>query len=318
MIFYKKNTMKHLLFFLFLLCANTTFAQSETPEFPFDTTGLPKTFIEKPETGACYAFIYQPDIYATPDGKRYEVFTKKRKYMEPAYNYTTIKEWHHFLPRLERKPNVEIPENIQLLDPVYKEIKTQNEVIAASTIWQRKRGDANCLSVKPIFAQAFCLVEIPAQYQTIVEKLEEVKPARKIIGKDTIALDSATLFQYYWEVKEKMQVMHSQRKIIKKGRVFYTDTFYCAEPLPKDAVLVEKGGISEWRKINCSDCGGLRPSRLPEIQLVLQKKGYYKGNIDGVLGDKMKKALIQFQKDNKLPIGSIDLKTLKALGIDDY
>jgi Putative peptidoglycan binding domain len=313
--------MKHFFFLLFLLCANTTFAQSEIVAFPFDTTGtaLPKAFIQKPESGDCYAFVYQPDIYATPDGKRYEVFTKKRKGIGSTINYTTIKEWHHFPPRLERKPNVKIPESMQLLDPVYKEIKTQKEIIAASTKWQRRQGDVNCLSVQPVFAQVFCLVEVPAQYQTILEKLEEVQPARKVIGKDTIALDSATLFNYYWEVKEKMQVTYKKRISTTKGRIFYTDTFYAPIPLPKDAVLAEKGGISGWKKILCADCN-LISSRLPKIQLVLQKKGYYKGKIDGIIGDKMKKALIQFQKDNQLPIGALDVQTLKALGIDidDY
>jgi Putative peptidoglycan binding domain len=311
--------MKHLLFLLFLLCANTTFAQSEITEFPFDTTEalLPKIFIQELKSGSCYAFIYQPDIYATPDGKRYELFTKKRKYMEPTYNYTTIKEWQHFPPRLERKPNVKIPENMQLLDPIYKELKTQNEATAASNRWHTKRGDVSCLGVKPDFAQVFCFVEVPAQYQITIEKLEEVQPARKVIGKDTITLDSAALFQYYWEVKEKKQITYKKLSGITKNKIQYTDTLYAPILLPKDAVLLEKGGIGEWKKIRC---GCSMRSPMPEIQLVLQKKGYYKGKIDGILGEKMKKALIQFQKDNKLPIGSIDLKTLKALGldIDDY
>jgi Putative peptidoglycan binding domain len=307
--------MKHLLFFLLLLCANTTFAQSKIPEFPFDTTGLPKTFIQKPEPGACYAFVYQPDIYATPDGKRYEVFMKRKKYIEPTYNYTTINEWHHFPPRLERKPNVEIPENMQLLDPVYKEITMQKEVVPASTKWVVKQGDRNCLSVKPFFAQVFCLVEVPAQYQPIIEKIEEVQPARKVVGKDTIALDSATLFNYYWEVKEKKRLIYKECTGTTKGRVFYTDTFYCSEPLPKDAVLVEKNGISGWKKVVCDSHGEYYPTIL-KIKTVLKNKGYDVGDINGILDPKSKKAIVQFQKDNNLPIGALDLKTLKALGVE--
>jgi hypothetical protein len=306
--------MKYLLFLLFLLCANTTFAQSETVEFPFDTVSFPKMgLIPNPEAGACYAFIYQPDIYATPDGKRYQVFTKKRKCIEPTINYTTIKEWYHFPPRLERKPNVKTSENMQLLDPVYKEITVQKEVVHASTKWVAKRGDPNCLSVQPVFAQVFCLVEVPAQYQTIIEKLEEVQPARKVIGKDTVALDSAALFNYYWEVKEKRQVTYRQRTSITKGRICYTDTFYAPIPLPKDAVFVEKGSVSEWKKVFCG-CRMRNP--IPDIQLVLEKKGYYKGEIDGVISRRMRKALKKFQKDNGLPIGALDLQTIKALGIN--
>lgn len=51
-------------------------------------------------------------------------------------------------------------------------------------------------------------------------------------------------------------------------------------------------------------------------QLKLKADGYYDGKLDGIIGEKTKKALEEYQKDNGLPItGELDEATLKALNI---
>ena len=53
-----------------------------------------------------------------------------------------------------------------------------------------------------------------------------------------------------------------------------------------------------------------------ETQIVLLKKGYDPGPIDGMLGKKTIQAIRNFQKDSSLPItGKLDPKTREALGI---
>lgn len=52
------------------------------------------------------------------------------------------------------------------------------------------------------------------------------------------------------------------------------------------------------------------------IQTALKDGGYYSGSIDGIFGSATKKAVIAFQKENKLtPDGIVGNKTLKALGV---
>ena len=50
------------------------------------------------------------------------------------------------------------------------------------------------------------------------------------------------------------------------------------------------------------------------IQVILNKNGYEAGGADGVMGDKTKTAIAQFQKDNDLtPTGEVDSKLVQAL-----
>ena len=51
-----------------------------------------------------------------------------------------------------------------------------------------------------------------------------------------------------------------------------------------------------------------------KLQRSLNEKGY-SCPIDGVLGQSTKNALLQFQKDNNLPEGRLDIDTLKTLGV---
>ena len=51
-------------------------------------------------------------------------------------------------------------------------------------------------------------------------------------------------------------------------------------------------------------------------QAALMRKGYYEGDIDGVLGDETRAALKAFQKDEKIKeTGRMDIETLTRLGI---
>lgn len=47
---------------------------------------------------------------------------------------------------------------------------------------------------------------------------------------------------------------------------------------------------------------GHRGSDVQEVQKRLKQKGYYDGAIDGIYGDGMKAALVEFLKDNNIPI----------------
>jgi hypothetical protein len=52
-----------------------------------------------------------------------------------------------------------------------------------------------------------------------------------------------------------------------------------------------------------------------KVQKVLQKKGFYSGNLDGLFNSETKKALIEFQKYHQLPLGNLDWDTMKLLEI---
>lgn len=60
-----------------------------------------------------------------------------------------------------------------------------------------------------------------------------------------------------------------------------------------------------------------RPMSLEaRAQLKLRQYGYYRGPIDGSFGRGSRYALMQFQRDHRLPrTGALDRRTLRALGL---
>jgi len=77
--------------------------------------------------------------------------------------------------------------------------------------------------------------------------------------------------------------------------------------------LVTPGGFTEWREVVCD--ADVTPALYRRIQQALTDKGYDVGAIDGVIGAGTKAQLVKFQRDNNLPIGNLDTKTLEALGV---
>lgn len=76
-------------------------------------------------------------------------------------------------------------------------------------------------------------------------------------------------------------------------------------------VVFKEGYYSKFREVLCSS----RPSTTTiEIQQALKDKGY-DVEVNDVMSEKTKAAIIQFQKDNNLPHGNLNMETLRALGI---
>lgn len=79
--------------------------------------------------------------------------------------------------------------------------------------------------------------------------------------------------------------------------------------------LVRKGGFSEWREVVCSNQVTVELVRA--VQRALIARGYKlpEFGADNRLGSETKAALAKFQRDNGLPVGQLDIKTLEALGV---
>ena len=89
---------------------------------------------------------------------------------------------------------------------------------------------------------------------------------------------------------------------------FYMQTF-------KTETLISKGGFTEWREVVCDK--EVDKNFIIDLQSKLMKKGYL-NQIDyqkNSVGAKLKKALINYQRENNLPVGNMDMETLASLGI---
>jgi len=76
--------------------------------------------------------------------------------------------------------------------------------------------------------------------------------------------------------------------------------------------LVKQGGYEEYVTVICGD--KIDETFVAQISQVLAQKNYYGGGVNKIFSEALKQALIQFQKDNGLPEGQLDLVTLSKLG----
>ena len=76
--------------------------------------------------------------------------------------------------------------------------------------------------------------------------------------------------------------------------------------------LVKEGGYEEYVTVICGD--KIDETFIAQISKVLADKNYYGGEVNKIFSQSLKNALVQFQIDNHLPQGQLDLVTLSKLG----
>ncbi|MCC6281950.1 MAG: peptidoglycan-binding protein [Saprospiraceae bacterium] len=276
---------------------------------------------------------------------------ESKRYVEVPAVYETVEEPYVIEPATTR---------IEVHQPRYETVTERIEKIAASTKWVKKKADFNCLNANPDDCLVWCLVETPAEYQTLTKRVnkgcdgsggadagciktievpavmgtrsvqrikkptsvrEEYRPAEyKAVAvrstDESIAVSKQFLktppsFREEFVPAEYKAVL---TKAVKKQASSRTETIppeYIAVTKRK---LVKAGGFSEWREVLCEE--KLTGYKISEIQMALKKAGYYTGTADNKMGAGTKAALSKFQKDKGLPVGNIDLETLKALGVN--
>ena len=80
--------------------------------------------------------------------------------------------------------------------------------------------------------------------------------------------------------------------------------------------LVKKGGFVEWKEISCIAPESEITIEIKLLKQKLQEKGYYSGEIDNILNEDIKVALINFKKDNRLiPAFELDDDTIYLLDL---
>lgn len=163
--------------------------------------------------------------------------------------------------------------------------------------------DRNCFG-NPNHSVGFAVIESPAEYHNF----------RK----------SDIVDYKIYDVERLMtlpKITMSERKF--EGLDFGENEYIRIFENEKEKIIYMKfkaGYWMPWRDHYCShmhnSCDPIAPKMTVRlIQQKLRARGYYQGPDDNILGASVKAALIRFQKDNHLPVGSLNLETLHCLGL---
>lgn len=246
---------------------------------------LEQTLPDNAQPGKCYARCYIPDQFRYVEE---QVVDKPKSFKEqtiPAV-YKTV--YDTVLVKEEKRITKEVAAE-------YEYVKEKIMVSPSTTKWVQGEADANCLSADPKDCQVMCLVETPAEYKTVTRKVvktpaytyDEIIPAEyKVVTRKVIDKEETTV---------KIEVPATYKTIMKKE-------------------LSKEGGYQDWREVLCQD--KLTSDRIRQIQTALKENGYNPGPIDNIFGQQTKDALLQYQIDNELPQGNLNMETLEALGVE--
>lgn len=316
----KRTTLTVLSLFAFVAIIS---AQGDAP-----FSDLPPTS----EYGKCYAKCKIPDVYETVTTQQvkkaastklikvpavYETATEQVMIKEGGVKYKTIPATYKTITEtIEVQP---AGTRIRTIPAKYSTESRQILVSPASGQWVKKKKYPNCFSQNPDDCYVACYEEKAAvyrteRYQVLAEparSVEEVIPAKtRTITKRVIDQPARV---------EEVPVAPQYKTITKKVLVSPATTR--EEVIPavyKDITekkLVRAGGFTVWTEILCAE--KTTSSKVRKVQQALKDAGYAPGPIDGVMGLKTQTAMTQYQTDKGLPVGNMNMETLRALGVEN-
>ncbi len=192
------------------------------------------------------------------------------------------------------------------LDTIYrdtfkKEAYQHVLVKEASTKWvYYNKLSRNCLSANPLHCVVLSYIEVPANYLAVYfgeADLFKVVEVERVVRQPMIEfVDEICVDLLVGEDRSRLVLMDEFQNIL--------------------YIKMLKGFWSEWREVLCSGPrGGGMISLINQIKIKLRDDGFYQGPINNLMDEGLKAALVKFQKEKGLPVGQLDMETLKELGI---
>lgn len=277
--------------------------------------------------GECYARVIIPGQYETSTERVLDTAGSERVEVIPA-EYTFENQQvltREASQRIEVIPatyktvteTVEVePARTELktIPATYENVTEQILVREAYTTW--KKGTGPITRVDSSTGEIMCLVEVPAEYKTVVRK-ELKTPARteevfipaktRTISKRVLDQPASTravpIPAQYDTVRVRKLVRPAQERRIPIEATYRT--------LTKQRKVSDER--LEWQEILCET--NTTPGVIRKVQIALRRAGYNPGGVDGVLGAQTISALRAYQVDQGLPSGQLTMATIRRLGV---
>lgn len=281
-------------------------------------------------TGKCYAQCYSPDVY--------EEITDPLIIREPHITYDTLAAEYDTVEQiitlregftvLELEPavfesrtvQVKVSDSTEILHYFPPEMQTVMErtlVKPAGIRWVKSSGQQSCLSAD---CQVWCLQEVSAEYQTVQRTVikrparieKTIKPATYINLRRGVVVRPARVLEKQVLPETKRIVKMVLRKPARVVEVM-APAWYSTITTKR---LTKKRGWSQFVEVVCDSHRGDSRITSIAIQRALKKLGY-KVSISGVVDKETRAALTTYQKNHGLPVGNLNIETLKKLGVFD-
>ncbi len=234
--------------------------------------------------GKCYARCVAPDQFEIKEEQVIDVPSTVRIEKIPA-KYETVYDTVVVKAALKK----------MMTTPAQYETVTEDKLVTPATQkWVKGVADKNCLSANPKDCEVWCLKEVPAVYQKVTRKVEKVAASTSEVEIPAVTKVVPRKKLVYAAYENKIETPPTYKTVMKK-------------------VLIKKGGFQEWKEVLCEQ--QVTSNKVADIQTALKREGYDAGPIDNQMGGKTKQALIKFQQDKGLPVGNLNMETLKALGV---
>ena len=305
----------------FCVLSVNTFAQNDIP-----FGDLPPTN----EFGKCYAKCKAADVYETVTKQvlqkeastklikvpaQYETVTETIMTKEGGTNYKVIPAVYETVTETV----MVAPERtvLKTIPAKYSNESRQVLVSEARGQWVKKRKGPNCFSENPDDCFIVCYEEVPAKYRTETYKVlaaaastsQSVIPAKYKTITKRVVKEPARVVEV--PVEPKYTTVSVKRLISPESTT--QETIPAVYKSVSERRLVSKGDYGIWTEILCASKQS--DAKVREVQTFLSGKGYNPGPIDGILGIQTQNALLQYQRDNSLPEGNMNLETLRHMGV---
>lgn len=291
-------------------------------------------FPPNPQPVHCYAkvavrarFDQVTEQIRQPDAEKIEIIPAR---FQPGTERVIIKEASK---RLEAVPAVyeTVTEKVLVKPAVTRKVrvpavyKTVTEKIldkAAHTAW--KPGPAatqqgNVLEVAGgDTGEIMCLVEVPATYKTVKRQIV-VTPATTKVETTPAVYKTVTKRVVKTPATTREIVIPAEYKTVNvTKKIQSASERRVTVPGTMQAITTEKKVADErveWRNILCEV--NMTKDNVSKLQQALQKTGYYKGSIDGVMGANTLSASSRYAHARDLPYGTnfITTEVINSLGL---
>ncbi len=226
--------------------------------------------------------------------------------MPPQYDSTKIEllpAYTYFVVKKGAKPQPLQPnESIRIVPPIYKVLTQKKHRSDNSTFLLQLPIYDFCVSDDARFYVRYAIVERPAEflpYQTHV-LIDSAKIVRQI-GKKQVVEILDTTSPFLEAVRVPPQYAMEKTCDFRKQQ-YRLEADFDFRPY-----------LSEWRHLSCCETG-ITSTTVADIQKALELRGY-NVRINNVMDRKTKAALTRYQRDRGLPVGNLNVETMKSLGL---